>query len=124
LFIGGPAVALGFALAGAGEDDPEAGGAAGEAAFDGPAVVPGFALAGAGEDDPEAGAVAAEMLMCNSSGITTVEDDTEAGGVAAEAAFDGPAAAPGFALAGAGEDDLDAGGAAAEAADFPPRLLT
>ena len=93
-------------------------------AFDAPAVVPGFALAGAGEDDPEAGAVTAEMLMCNSSGITTVEDDPEAEGVAAEAAFDAPAVAAGFALAGADEDDPEAGGAAAEAADVPPRLVT
>ncbi|HUY13403.1 MAG TPA: hypothetical protein VMX16_07210 [Terriglobia bacterium] len=62
--------------------------------------------------------------MCNSSGITTVEDDTEAEVVAVEAAFDGPAVAAGFALAGADEDDPEAGGAAAEAADVPPRLVT
>jgi len=48
-----PPAAPDFALAGAGEDDPEAEGAAAEEAFDGPAAAPDFALAGAGEDDPE-----------------------------------------------------------------------
>lgn len=56
-----PAVAAGFAVAGAGkDDDAEAGGVAAEATFDGSAVAAGFAVAGADEDDDaEAGGVAA-----------------------------------------------------------------
>ena len=42
------------------EEAPAAAGAVTETAFDAPAVAPGLALAGAGEDDPEAGGVAAE----------------------------------------------------------------
>jgi hypothetical protein len=57
----GSAVAAGFAVAGAGEDDDaEAGGVGAEATFDGSAVAAGFAVADAGEDEAEAVGVCAE----------------------------------------------------------------
>ena len=56
----GPPAAAGFAGAGAGEDDPAAGGGAAEATFDGSAPAADVAGAGAGEDDAATGGVAAE----------------------------------------------------------------
>jgi len=58
----GAAVAPAFALAGGGEVDPAAGGAAAGAVFDAPVVATGAALAGAGEVD-EAGGFAAEVAV-------------------------------------------------------------